>query len=243
MDFMTAIGLDVVACGIVIYCASAAAKKGFLRTVIQMIAYVAIVLAASYLSRAAAPVVYDRVVEPMLLQKIQGDEALPDQSKSNASLVSVVPRGMLSMVDSALDSLDSMRDLLSENVNPEKIASDLMGDIADATVRPMMISAISMIGFVLLFAAFSLIANVLLSTLGVINYLPVIGTINALLGCAVGILQGLLIVWVLAILLQGVLHLSPDGWWIFNQNVIDRSYLFKYFVDPSMIRQQLATYL
>ena len=38
MDSLTAIGLDVAAVAVVVYCAYAAAKKGFLRTVVQMIA-------------------------------------------------------------------------------------------------------------------------------------------------------------------------------------------------------------
>ena len=72
MDFYVAIGLDLAAVAIVGYCIYAAAKKGFLRTVIQMVAYVAVILAASFLSNAAAPVIYDRVVEPMLLEEHQG---------------------------------------------------------------------------------------------------------------------------------------------------------------------------
>lgn len=52
---IAAILLDIAAVTIVVYCAHAAAKKGFLRTVIQMVAYVAIILAASFFSRAGRP--------------------------------------------------------------------------------------------------------------------------------------------------------------------------------------------
>lgn len=52
---IAAILLDIAAVTIVVYCAHAAAKKGFLRTVIQMVAYVAIILAASFFSPRGRP--------------------------------------------------------------------------------------------------------------------------------------------------------------------------------------------
>lgn len=230
MDFTAALGLDIAAAAIVIYCMVSAARKGFLRTIVQMAAYVAIVMAASFLSRAAAPVIYDRIVEPMIFESSRSEDA--PQSKQNAALVSAVPHGLLSLLDEALDPLT---DLLPENLDPQEFADDLIDDLTDATLRPLMISAISMIGFVAVFAILSLLANILLSALGIINYVPVVGTFNALLGGAVGILQGVLIVWVLAVLLGGLLHIYPEGWWIFNQNVIGKTFLFQYFMNPALL--------
>ena len=65
MEWIAAIALDFTAVWIVIYCAHAAAKKGFLRTVVQMAAYVGVLAFSSHLSGEAAPVIYERVVEPM----------------------------------------------------------------------------------------------------------------------------------------------------------------------------------
>ena len=53
------IGLDLAALAIVVWCARAAAKKGFLRTVLQMVAYVVILAVAAAVSKAAAPILYD----------------------------------------------------------------------------------------------------------------------------------------------------------------------------------------
>ncbi|MGI5965707.1 MAG: CvpA family protein [Anaerotruncus rubiinfantis] len=240
MDFYVAIGLDLAAVAIVGYCIYAAAKKGFLRTVIQMVAYVAVILAASFLSNAAAPVIYDRVVEPMLLEEHQGGAALPQGAPSNAALVSMAPPGLLA-AGGALDGvLDSLEGLLPEDFDPEAVADGLIDDLADATIRPLMISAIRMIGFVVLFALLSMLANCLLSALGIINYLPVVGTVNGLLGAAVGALQGILLVWILAILLQGLLHIYPEGWWVFTQDAVGQSYVFKYFMDFDWLRQLYA---
>lgn len=226
MDSLTAIGLDVAAVAVVVYCAYAAAKKGFLCTVVQMIAYVAVLAAALFFSRSAAPVVYDRVVEPILmrqeLHEPTGDAVLVSASSNEepASLDGIIG-----------DTIDEF--LGGESAGD--VTDGLIGDLADATLRPMMISTISAIGFVLLFAVLSLAANILLSALGIINHLPVIGTLNAALGCVVGILQGLLIVWILGVLISGVLNLNSDGWWIFTQEAVGHTHIFHYFLTPELL--------
>lgn len=226
MEQLIAIGLDIVAVIIVLLCMNAAAKKGFLRTVIQMIAYLVILLASSFLSRAAAPVVYDKIVQPILLERI---EPQGETNPSNAALISAAPRGTLSMLDINLDSLI-----------PDIDKSDLLEDITDAAVRPLMISAISMIGFFIIFAVLSLMVNILLTALGVIDHIPVIGTVNAVLGGAVGVFQGLLLILVLCILLKGLLHLHPGGWPLLNEDVLNRTYICRYFLNLDFIGRLFA---
>ena len=96
MEWIAAIALDFTAVWIVIYCAHAAAKKGFLRTVVQMAAYVGVLAFSSHLSGEAAPVIYERVVEPMLFESSQSQDDRPRELK-NADLVSFLPGGMLAM--------------------------------------------------------------------------------------------------------------------------------------------------
>lgn len=232
---IAAVGLDIAAVAIVVYCAHAAAKKGFLRTVIQMVAYVAIILAASFFSRAAAPVIYDRVVEPMITRQ----EA--PREPGGAELVSYGRVGMLSAFDDGLDALESgigsVKDMLSDELGPQALADGIVDELADATLRPLMVSAIGMIGFVLIFSILSIVANILLSTLGIVNHLPVVGPINALLGGAVGVLEGVLLVWVFAFLLRGLLGIYPEGWWVFDADTIGHTFLFRYFADPTLLGQ------
>lgn len=241
MDFIAAIGLDIAALAVVLYCAKAAARKGFVRTVIQMIAYIVVLVMSSFFSNAAAPVIYDRIVEPMLLENVRYKAQPQTEQYQNAALISAAPHGMLSLAEDAAGSLDFLEKLAPEGINPQGLADDLIDDIAQAALRPVMIGAIGMISFAILFALLSMLANILLSALGIINHLPVIGPLNAALGGAVGILQGLLIVWILALLLQGFLYLYPNGWWIFRSDVLSQSYVLKYFMDVDLLRKTIQS--
>ena len=59
----------------------------------------------------------------------------------------------------------------------------------------------------------------------------------ALLGGAVGVLEGVLLVWVFAFLLRGLLGMYPEGWWIFRADTIGHTFLFRYFADPTLLGQ------
>ena len=109
------------------------------------------------------------------------------------------------------------------------------GQIFDRNGRPLAVNAIRMVAFAVLFVGLSIVANLVLSTLGLVNYLPVVGPINALLGMLVGVLQGLLLVWILGLLLQGLLQLYPAGFWVFDPGVIDRTWVFRYIAHPGLL--------
>ncbi|MCI8648707.1 MAG: hypothetical protein HFG20_01150 [Anaerotruncus sp.] len=238
MEFPIAIMLDLIAVCIVLYCAHSAAKKGFARTVIQMLSYLLVVMAASFLSKATAPLIYDRVVRPIVLEEREQSRG----NLQNAALVSMLPRG-ISVERSGLEGLlPENFDLeeLAEDLLPEDMLDGLAEELEEATIRPLAISAISMVGFVVLFTILSILANMLLSALGIINHLPLIGPVNALLGGAIGVLEGALIVLVLAVLLRGLLYLHPEGWWIFDDTLVSKTYLFRYFYDLDSLRELCA---
>lgn len=311
MEWIAALALDFTAVWIVIYCAHAAAKKGFLRTVVQMAAYVAVLACSSHLSGQAAPIIYERVVEPMLFEDSQSQEGKPRELK-NADLVSFLPGGMLAMngggrsllpapqqrseepeslsredlkglgidlqgmdlaglerfgVDTdtldpdhleefgleklrefgidpdnlRLDDLKRLAQKLPEELEqllPEGISSEkLVKEIADNTLRPVLVKAIGTVSFVVIFAVLSMLSNLLLSMLGIINSLPVIGFFNSTFGAVVGILQGVLIVCIIALLFKGLFYFNPDGWWVFNSDVVEDTFLFRYFMEPGLLRQ------
>lgn len=293
MNFYVAVGLDAVTLLIVGYCIYAATKKGFLRTVVQMVAYVLVLVVASTVSRAAAPILYDRVVEPMLFER--GDNAANRGERlSNADLVSRIydptadpalagsvtggyapaqaqsgrmqalalapyarwisaqpvhatslrvqpEKDLLSSIVDFLDE-NELKKLLEEN-GLEEMTDDLLSEIAENTVRPMAINALSMIGFVLLFGLLSILMNLLLSTLGIIRYVPVIGGLNAFLGAVVGAIQGLLLMWLAALLLNSLLDLNHGQWWIFSESILDKTFLFRYFSDPGLLRDLLSRWV
>lgn len=351
MEQFTAIGLDVAVVVTIAVCIYGAAKKGFLRTVIQMAAYIGILMVSTTVARVAAPVVYTRVVEPALFERYQVEGAqqensadTADEQKDNADLVSLrgenaagsqlvfrsgtdaaqvrqvaLTAGTSSpllmrtafgailqperdtpeepqdeptesqpdatngqdsgqeavrgVIDEVLDQLGEsgakygallrerlaaldldqidlgtldleslgLDDLTRENAGdfdaliPPELREEIMREITNQTVRPAVIGALQVVCFAVTFGVLSVVANLLLMALGVVRYLPLIGRINAFFGGIVGLCQGLLLVWVAALLLYGVLQLCGGSWWIFSNDLLEQSFLFRYFIIPGVL--------
>ena len=317
---IAALALDAVVVAVVFGCIWRAGKKGFVRTVVQMVAYLTVMAVALAVSRAAAPVIYNNVVEPILLERYLGvaegskikQNASPPVQKDNAKLVRIgggdLRRAAFSpwrlpaekqtsptdepaeqeserdaeesfFADQAAEEtvravLDEIERTLSEKgagfsallreslaqVNLRELAQELVRSqgqnlspvvdewispearlallrgIADQTIRPTVTGVIQVLCFALVSAVLMLFVNLLLGMLGVIKYLPLIGRINSFLGGVIGFAQGMLLVWVLALLLGSLLQLTSGEFWIFSETAVQKSWLFHYFSDVGIPR-------
>lgn len=233
-NFYIAVGLDVLTVAVIGYCVYAAARKGFLRTIAQLIAYILIVMLASVVSRAAAPVIYERFVEPMLLGDMPMENAaLAMSGTGGANTLSVRPgMALLELLPQGID-LNYWMEKAQDGA--EGLKEEILDEILESTVRPAAVNAISGLCFAAVFCVLSVVANIILTATGIVRYIPVIGHINAFLGAVLGALEGLLLVWLCALFLRGMLTLGQGSWWIFTERIARDTWIFRYFFDPALI--------
>ena len=228
--FWVSLGLDAAVLAIVGHCVYAAARKGFLRTVAQMATYFVIVFVASAASRAAAPLIYDHLVEPMFF----GNAPM-----QNAFLAAVRPPNMMAAAPRLLEMLPKSIDLEYWLQKAQEgmggVTEDLLESLLESTIRPAAVQAISALCFTVLFAALSAATHVFLSVSGAVKHIPVIGPVNSLLGAVVGAGEGLLLAFLLALFLRGMLTLGQGEWWFFTEQAAQKSWIFRYFFDPSLL--------
>ena len=222
MEVLIPLVFDILVIAAVWFYMRRASKRGFLRTVIQMAAYIAVIIASSLISQAAAPMIYQRIVEPSLQNSIQ-----EKTQETGETIYELMPDKFLSRLGVTQEDLDN----LLESVSPE----ELLEKAADETIAPLVTSIIGMLVFVACFALLSMVASGILSALKIINYIPGLGALNSLLGGAIGILQGLLMVYVFAILLHAIFGMYPDGWWLFTEQSAQNSYLFSRFYRLNLL--------
>lgn len=233
MNFYITLGLDIVTVLIVGYCVYTAARKGFLRTVAQLMAYMAIVLVASAVSRAAAPIIYERFLEPVLLRQTpMKNAALASAGGGPADLMAIRSGSLLELLPNGVD-LDYWLDKAKDGA--EDIKDELLDELLESTVRPAAESAIYALCFTAVFCVLSVAANMILSAVGVVRYIPVIGRINSFLGAVVGAGEGVLLVWLCALFLRGMLTLGQGSWWFFTEAIARDTWIFRYFFDPGLL--------
>lgn len=231
MDFLKALALDAGALLLIGWCVYSASRKGFVRMALQAVLYFTVFLLASNMSERAAPILYDRYIAPIVSQQTTEME--------NAVLASTAPASPRSSLEKILDflpdeiDLDYWSNLAQEEL--ERTKDEMIEDLIETTIRPAAIAAIRSMCFALIFFVCSWVGHTILRALGVIRYLPVIGSINAFMGAVLGLGQGLLLVWLIALLLHGLLILGQGSWWVFTPSIIESGFFFRYFFNPKLL--------
>ena len=80
-----------------------------------------------------------------------------------------------------------------------------------------------------LFTVLMLLVNTIAGLLKSVNFLPVIGSLNEILGGVLGAAQGLLYVFVFASLLWFIVSATGDGMGIISNSEIEKTFLFRWF--------------
>lgn len=119
---------------------------------------------------------------------------------------------------SMLESGDSIRDSMMNGI-----------------IRPNCIIIIRTIAFALIFAIVSTVIGIVANASKLLEKIPVIGKANSLLGGIAGACQGLVIVFVVCLATRLAVSLCEGNAIMFNQSVIDSTYLFKIFYEADFL--------
>ena len=115
------------------------------------------------------------------------------------------------------------------------VADQTFGDrIMDDIITPTVMIPLRAIMFCILFALVMLILGLIANATKVINKIPVVSSVNGVLGALLGLVEGLVIIFLLCIIIKLLISLCGDSLVFLNRNTIDRTYLFRhlYSFDP-----------
>lgn len=108
-------------------------------------------------------------------------------------------------------------------------AQEVTAVIAESIVAPVAIGLLRVVVFFIMFSLMMLLVKTVAGLLKTINYLPLIGTFNALLGGVLGAIQGMLYVFVLSAVLWFLISSSGGQFGPLSADMVDQTMLFKYF--------------
>lgn len=216
--------LDLIIIAIVALCVFLSARHGFVRTLIEVIGFIASISIAFTISSPLASVTYDKIIEPSIVSKV--DEASADGGNNISQKL-----------------WDSFPDLLKNHASDfgltkeefdEKVSSSISQStsesaqkISKTVTKPLIVKLLS--------AFYSTVITIILITLSkylakLINKLfkvSIIGKINAILGGAVGAAKGLVFAFIFCSIVSIIVLLGKDGFWIFTDKNIAASNIFK----------------
>lgn len=215
------LGWDLLALLILVLLVWDCARKGFLCKFLGFLGAVASAAGAAFLSGPTALWLYKVLVRDAiratLSRRIAG--SLEESLTASGGLLSAVP-GWASRMASGTDlplpgALDQVMPAVEE--------------LIDAVLVQPVLMLLRGLCFFVLFTLFSLMARHLARMFSGINSLPLIGSLNTVLGGALGVGQALLILYLLAVIAHVYVAYSGGGTGPFTDKAMGGGFLFGFF--------------
>lgn len=172
-----------------------AAKKGFVKTLLELVAVAAALILSYQLSPVVAQGAYDGFVKESMVTAIeeQIDENFDTSTAAKKAEVTLeaLPDFMVSLASSAgVEINDIKAKIASEKFSSQNIATELVEKVAEPIVIGAMTIVIFMILAIILIFALKFVAHLVSKLFDV----PLIGTANKILGGALGACKGVIVI-------------------------------------------------
>src|ERR1035437_1226249 len=168
--------LDALLVLIVLFVAWRSAKRGFVRTIIEMVGYVLAIIMAFAVASFLSEQIYESLVRPSIVKSIEanlGEYNIDDNlSKTFNNIKNNIPNYMLT---AAGYNSDTENKISEEILNSKNGVSTAAINIADTLAKPAMIYILNIILIFVLFFLFMLIVRFLAKTINGIFNVPVLG--------------------------------------------------------------------
>ena len=217
-------GLDIAVLVTVVLFALVGAKKGFIKACMDFLGAFIAMIAAGILSAPAAQWVYDTFFHEALMEKIAsavtGLEAVEAVQTVFTEFPAVIQRALAAI-----------------GITESSVAAQVQGsalDIAESittAISPMLIGFVRVLAMVVLFILLLVVIRAVASILTGLFELPVLRSVNGLLGAVFGVLLAVVAIWVVLACVQAFMPLLSAEMQLRIADMLNESVLFDMLYD------------
>lgn len=192
---MTPVIIDIIAAAILVGFTACGARRGLFRALAGLVIVVLALVGAGIAARTLAPPAA-RLVQPVIERRVeqQLDEALSDTVGEMPE--ELLPEELLALLGISGDRLDALADQARQTVRES--GASILSAVAESAAESFLYGLFYILAFLILTVLLNLAAKLLDLALK----LPVLHGANALSGAAVGLAEGVLVLFLLALFLQ-----------------------------------------
>ena len=199
---MSAGMIDLLLVLIFVFAVLAAARRGFFKTVLRLGAWIVSVVLAGSLSAALAPPAYEafaaRPARALIEQQIDAAVSGSQAAQAAQQVIAELPEAVRQLADFAGVPTEGLIDNLQSNFSTEGAAALL----EQSVVAPIATAVIRLVICLALFVLLVILLRVACHWLEKLRKVPVLKQTDWILGAALGVIKGALLVFVAALLLR-----------------------------------------
>lgn len=183
--------LDVILIAIFAAYVIFAAKKGFIRTLLELVAVVAAIFLSFQFSPVISQGVYDGVVEKQIVTAIEEKidenvDSLSITEKANA-VIDSIPEFAVSFATAAGVDVSNIK----EQISSQKIDSaNIAQNLADTIAEPIVTGALTVLIFIVLSIVLSVVLKIAAKYISKLFNVPIVKSLNKTLGGVFGAVKG-----------------------------------------------------
>lgn len=215
--------LDVILVIIVIACIVDGFKKGFLKTFVTLIGELLSIVFAVYLSKPIADYFYNNFLSEKIISAINNAFASSNQLEAITDMLSKPFFVFASKIGGSISPEQAVA-AGADNVIAT-VANGIMSNLAGSLIRAAT--------FIILLVIIRIVVSLITRALGFVRHLPIVGSVDGVLGAAVGLIKAALVIMVISILVYIVIMIFPNQF--INEQTLESTYLFKFVNDNNPI--------
>lgn len=221
--------LDIIIVAIVTFAVIISAKKGFVRTAIELFGFILAIILAFTLSEPVSELVYDKFVSPSVVAAVE-DSISDDTDNAIDAVWDKLP----SFITNSGFS-DISKDTLFESIekNTAEGSASVAEHISQTVVRPNAVKIISIFVSAILVIILSILIRILARFINKIFTFSLLGKINTVLGGVLGFGKGVAFSVIFCMIISLIISFTKDGFLIFTYEAIDASLIFKFITGFS----------
>ena len=220
--------LDLIVLAIIVLTVLISAKRGFVRTLIELAGFIAAVFITFTISTPLADTTYDKIIEPSVVSSVTSvaDTASISSAETVDTFWNELPEWIRSGVEKVGISKDSLNGSISENIgNGVQTAVE---SASQNVIKPAVTSTLALIYQVILIIVLLALVKPLAKLINKLFSFSVIGTANRILGGVVGVPKGIIYAVAFCLIITLIVSFTQNGFLIFTNDVMEKSFFFSF---------------
>lgn len=220
--------LDLIVLAIIIITVLISAKRGFVRTTVELVGFIAAVFISFTISTPLADTTYDKIIEPSVVSSVASaaDTAADNSAATVDNFWNKLPEWIKNGVEKAGISKDSLNGSISENIGNGALSA--AESASQSVIKPAVTSILSLIYQTIILIVLLALVKPLAKLINKLFSFSVIGTANRILGGAVGIPKGIIYAVAFCLIITLIVSFTNNGFLIFNDETMEQSVFFSF---------------
>lgn len=225
---------DIITIALVVILTVIGVKNGIAKTLLSILTAVISIVASVFVARFLSGFIFDIFFRQSITDSVNSvlnQSNINDALATAASVLSVFPAFIMSILGYFGVDTKALENTFADTVKAQgtNAADDIVG-----LMRSPICAVISVVLVIVLFIVFGAILGYLARKIERVFHLPVIRSFNRLFGGILGFCEGLLCIFAISFMMRLILPLVTADIYIFSEDYINTSYLFRFIYNGSL---------